>query len=295
MNKRGKAPGKPAREAVERKPRKRSVKASHESRQRTLASAASVVLTVVVELVRLVRDMVAIPVHLWLAIAEPAGAVVLAAWRRIIRPLLVAAWRLLAAAVRGAQRWLTPKRAVLIVAVAALVALAASQWVDYRSVSVGNDAYSGGVEAVAPAPAVDVERAGDAHGWLMIPLAVAGLLLVGLAATGRRRAGLGLVLVGAAAIAVSLLIDLPKGLDEGQAALAYEGAKASLLEGFWIQIVAGAALIGIGLLLVAYARPERARAAAPREKRRRRPRRLGGVVKRKRGRRVGRPAAGSSP
>ena len=55
------------------------------------------------------------------------------------------------------------------------------------------------------------------------------------------------------------LVDAPKGLDEGEAALAYEGAEASLLGGFWVQIVAGAVLIACGLLLPLYLRPARAR------------------------------------
>ena len=37
------------------------------------------------ELLKLVREMLVIPAQLWLAAAEIAGAVVLAAWRRIVR------------------------------------------------------------------------------------------------------------------------------------------------------------------------------------------------------------------
>jgi hypothetical protein len=276
------------RRAAGRRARKAADPAERERRSSPLAAILGAVFTIVVELAKLVREMLVIPAQLWLAIAEAVGAVVLGAWR-LVWPLLAAAGRLLAAAERRAQRRLTPKWAVIVVAAAALVALAASQWVDYRSVSVGNEAYTGGVENVAPAPAVDVERAGDAHGWVMIPLALAGLALVGLAIGGRRRAGLGLALVGVAAVAVSLLIDMPKGLDEGRAAVAYEGAQARLLEGFWIQVFAGAALVGAGLLLVAYARPQRA--DAPAERRRSRAR-FAELVRRRR--RFGSPATGSS-
>ena len=95
--------------------------------------------------------------HLWLAAAEAAGAAVLAAWRRI-RPLIVRAWRLLVAAERIAERQVTPEWAVAAVGVAALVVLAASQWLDYRAISVGNDAYSRRGRSVAPAPEVDTDR-----------------------------------------------------------------------------------------------------------------------------------------
>ena len=61
-------------------------------------------------------------------------------------------------------------------------------------------------------------------------------------------------------IAIALIIDLPKGLDEGAAAIAYDGAEASLLEGFWLQIATGAVLIASGLLLPRYLRPRPAQA-----------------------------------
>jgi hypothetical protein len=269
------------------KPRPKATGSKSRKRGRDpVAGAVRGVAAVLLEAYKLVREMLVILLALWMMVAEVAGAIVLRAWR-LLRPLLVAALRLMRALERRAERWLEPKRAVTGVAIATLIALAASQWMDYRSISVGNFAYSGGVETVAPAPAVDVERAGDAHGWVMIPLAVVGLALVVAALAVRRRAALGLCAVGAAAIAVSLLVDMPKGLDEGTAAVAYEGAEAHLLEGFWIQIAAGAALIAIGLLLASYLRP----ANAP-EKERKAPKRsgrpkLGAIVKR-------RPAAGSS-
>ena len=72
-----------------------------------------------------------------------------------------------------AERHLTPARAVAAVAMVACAALAASQWLDYRSVSVGIDAYAGEVGAIAPPPEVESEIAGNAHAWVMVPLAVA--------------------------------------------------------------------------------------------------------------------------
>ncbi len=268
------------------KPRPKATEAKRarkgdEKRPDPVASVVRSVFGVLTEVYKLVREMLVIPAQLWMTVAEAAGAVVLRAWRRL-RPVLAAALRALRALERRAERWVTPKRAVVVVAIAALVALAASQWVDYRSITVGNFAYSGGVEEVAPAPDVSAAQAGDAHGWVMVPIVVIGLLVVAAAAAGRRRAGWGLAGLGVAVIAISLLVDMPKGLDEGTAAVTYEGAKANLLEGFWIQIAAGAALIAVGWLLASYARP----AAAPETPKRSGPK-LGAILKR-------RPAAGSS-
>ena len=47
----------------------------------------------------------------------------------------------------------------------------------------------------------------------------------------RRRLAIWLVPFGIAVLAISLAVDAPKGLDEGAAAIAYEGASASLLVG----------------------------------------------------------------
>jgi hypothetical protein len=89
----------------------------------------------------------------------------------------------------------------------------------------------------------------------MVPLAGAALAVLALALTGRPRAARLLIAVGLAAIAISVAVDAPKGLDEGEAAIAYQGAEARLLEGFWVQIAAGAVLIAGGLLLPRYLRP----------------------------------------
>ena len=44
-------------------------------------------------------------------------------------------------------------------------------------------------------------------------------------------------------IAISLLVDAPEGLREGLAATLYEGAKATLLGGFWVQLASGVTLV----------------------------------------------------
>ena len=219
--------------------------------------------TAVTEVLKLGREMIAIPVQLWLTVAEVAGGIVLRAWQRVVRPTLLAAWRVGRATLAYAERHVTPAQGVFAVALVAVGALAASQWLDYHSVSVGTDAYSGTVGAVAPAPEVESEIAGEAHSWVMLPLAVAALVVLTIAVTGRRRAAALLIPIGIAVLAITLIVDLPKGLDEGSAAIAYEGASASLLEGFWMQLATGAVLIFCGLLLPGYLRPARAGAARP--------------------------------
>jgi hypothetical protein len=231
----------------------------------TLLGAAFAVLT---EVLKLAREMLVIPAQLWLLFAEVAGGAILRVWRGVVIPIVRTAWALLLTLYYWSAHQVTPRRAVAGVALAAAAALVISQWLDYRSVRVGTGAYSGGVESVAPAPDVARDDAGEAHAWVMIPIAALGAGGVWLAMTGRRRGAWLTVAAGLGAIAITVGIDAPKGLDEGAAQIAYEGADAQLLEGFWAQIASGAALAGAGLLLLAYGRPERAAgrsARAPRE------------------------------
>jgi hypothetical protein len=217
-----------------------------------------------VELGKLGREMLVIPAQLWMALAELAGALVLTVWRRVAWPLLATAGAIVRGAYRLAARHVTPARAVAVVTLATLVSLAASQWLDYRGISVGTDDYAGGVGVVAPAPEVGHVRAGDAHSWVMLPIAVAGLVCLALALLRRPALARLLGLLGIAVIAIAVLVDVPKGLDEGNAAVAYQGAEAHLLGGFWLQILAGSLLIFCGLLLPPYMRPARSAAGRPR-------------------------------
>ena len=215
--------------------------------------------TIVVELVSIAREMARIPARSFMRVAEALGEVVLAAWR-VVWPVLVSGWSLAGRFLERAEEVLTPARAAVAVAAFAALALAASQFADYRSIAIGVPAYAE-VEGVAAAPAVESAEAGSAHAWLGLPLAAAALVIVARAASGRWRAARLLAGVGIAVVAISLAIDMPKGLDEGDAALAYEGASAQLLGGFWAQLACGALLIALAPLLTRLLEP-RARAAA---------------------------------
>jgi hypothetical protein len=157
----------------------------------------------------------------------------------------------------------TPVRVALGVAAGAGVLLIGSQFADYHSVALGSDQYEG-VSVVAPAPEVDPVQAGSAHAWLGIPLGLAAIAVAAACATGRTRFAWLLAPIGALTIALSLIVDVPKGLDEGDAAVAYEGAKAMLLGGFWVQLACGALLLVLAPILTALLRPNgSADAASP--------------------------------
>lgn len=226
----------------------------------TATQALRVAASALAELAGILREALAIPAQAWLAAAEIAGAAVLAVWGVVEQALLFAYHQLLDA-LEWAQRRVRPAHGVAAVCLAAALALAGSQLLDYRGVTVATSSYAE-VEAVASAPEVDRERPGAAHGWAMLPLAAAALAMTALALRGRWRVARLLSAVGVAVIAISLLVDVPRGLDERGAALAYEGTDAVLLAGFWAQLAAGAVLLVGGPLLAAHLRPGQERGRA---------------------------------
>ncbi len=174
--------------------------------------------------------------------------VLIAAWRVVARPVR-AVLAALDGVARAVSRQLTPIRALALVVAGAAILLALSQYADYRSISIGNDAYSG-VQSVAPAPETGRLPTGDAHSYVFVPVAIACLLLLGVAIAGRRwRLCRLITLAGAAAIVVALVVDRPAGLDPGDAAVSFEGVRATLIGGFYAQIAAGVLLIGSSSLL----------------------------------------------
>jgi hypothetical protein len=167
----------------------------------------------------------------------------------------------------------TPSRVVAAVVLSAAVMLGVSQFVDYRGVGIGVPLYEG-IEAVAPPPQTDRQPAGSAHSYILLPVAVLALGAMAFALRGRWQLGRAISLLGVVGIVVSLLIDIPAGLDEGEAALGFEGAEAMLVEGFWVQLASSAVLVVTGLLLGRYVRLERGparRARRSRVRRRREP------------------------
>jgi hypothetical protein len=179
---------------------------------------------------------------------------------------LVALGGILASAATRLSRVITPERGIAGVIVCSAACLGVSQFVTYRGVEVGEPQYLG-VSGVAPAPQTDRIDAGAAHAYLLIPVAVVAVVLAVIAVyTGRWRLGRLVALAGLTGVAVTLAIDLPKGLDTGTAGIAFEGAHATLTNGFYAQLAASAVLVLCGLLLSQAVK--RSRAGAPRGARR---------------------------
>ncbi len=150
------------------------------------------------------------------------------------------------------DRVFTPRRALIAVAGGGVIALAVSQFIDFRATEIGQAGYDPILD-ITRAPRTDVLTPIDAHSFLLLLVAGAGIAgVAGIALTGKRVFAATIALAGAATIAVTLLIDLPRGLDIGEAEISYSEVAAVLLSGFWIQLGAGLVLAfgGLGLLML---------------------------------------------
>jgi hypothetical protein len=171
--------------------------------------------------------------------------------------------QLATATTRGATRVsaaITPERAICGVLVASAACLVASQFVPYRAVELGQPGYAG-LPGVAEPPTRGVENAGDAHAYLLIPVALlaAGLSIFAALAPRRRKLGRTIALLGLLSLAVVLLVDRPAGLDEGVEASRFSGATAVLESGFYAELAAAGGLVLGGVLLSGGLRPQAVR------------------------------------
>jgi hypothetical protein len=197
---------------------------------------------------------------------------------RLLSWILAAGAAATARTVGFLDRHATPERVLLAVIGGAAGCLAVSQFVAYRGVDIGRPDYSE-VSAVAPPPQTAVADAGEAHAYVLVPLAVLAMAIAVLIVVSRRwQLGRLVAAVGLVGILISLAIDLPKGLDAGTAGVAFAGAKATMKEGFYVQLAASAALVVCGLLLGRYVRGARSTAPKRTPERRPRPRRAPSVA-----------------
>jgi len=105
--------------------------------------------------------------------------------------------------------------------------------------------------------------AGSNHDYALAIVALAAVVMAAGALRGARAAAVALVVLGAAALAVALAIDLPATRQSGalRESLAYSEAHARAARGLALELAGGAALLAAGGLLLALGRagPGRAR------------------------------------
>jgi hypothetical protein len=185
--------------------------------------------------------------------------------RATFRALRIAAGAI-GAVIEAADRFLTPLRAIVFVALGSAILLCFSQFIDYRAVEIGQPGYADVLDVVS-APRTDGRTPIDEHSFLLVVAAILALAGTIAAAGGRRSGGIAVTAAGLLSVVVGLLVDLPAGTDASEIAAAYSGAEAVLLAGFWLQLSAGLGLIVCGALLVASPGAGRARRTGTRRRR----------------------------
>ena len=89
---------------------------------------------------------------------------------------------------------------------------------------------------------------GSNHFYALLLLALAALPMAwGAVRGGSRPAAVALAVIGAAALLIVLLKDLPVIGDEGLLAETYEAAKAGPRRGFWLELVGSLLVLGAGI------------------------------------------------
>lgn len=98
---------------------------------------------------------------------------------------------------------------------------------------------------------------GANHGYALLVIAAAAVAMTLLALRGGRAPALALVLLGVAALAIALALDLPdtRGAGGLPESLAYENAQARAGAGLGLEIAGGSALLAAGIALSLGSRP----------------------------------------
>ena len=144
--------------------------------------------------------------------------------------------------------------APLVVVAAAAVALVVSEFLVFRE-----------IVAVTAVPPGGTTTGGSHHGYALAVVGVASLpMAVGAVLGGSRPAAAALVVLGALALAIVLLVDLPSLNETGLIGRTYDLAEARPALGFWLELAGATVLFGAGLALL------RRRVLAARDEARRR-------------------------
>ena len=181
----------------------------------------------------------ALAVAAFVRLADPD--LLLRAFSRAERALLRARDVAIRAATRASAA-ITPRRAVAGVVIASAALLIVAQFIDYRGVEVGQPGYAG--LTITSPPTKAVRTAGQAHAYLLVPVALLAALIAAMTMRSERR-GLGRIVIalGALSVAVILLVDLPAGLDAGAQTSYFSGATAVLEDGFYAELAAAVGLL----------------------------------------------------
>jgi hypothetical protein len=146
--------------------------------------------------------------------------------------------------------------AVLVLGLAGAVLMVVSEFSTLRSVKVLTASCSDLAEPSLRGSCVT--HGGEEHSYALVLMGVVAALMTYGAAVGRSRpAGLALLAIGAAVVAIALLTDVPDIHKTGVLGERFESAKAEAGPGLWMEIAGGALVLAAGAVATTARRPRR--------------------------------------
>lgn len=140
--------------------------------------------------------------------------------------------------------------AVLIIAVLGAVLMIVAEFTTLRSVKVLTASCSDLADPSLRGSCVT--RGGEEHSYALVPMGIVAALMAWGAAVGRSRpAGVALIVIGAAVLAIAVLTDLPDLDQTGVLGERFESASAEAGAGLWLELAGGALVAAAGVMAVA--------------------------------------------
>lgn len=167
----------------------------------------------------------------------------------------------------AALRGLSPALlAVLVVGTIGAILMIVSEFSTLRSVKVVTASCG---DLASPAARDSCVTYGhEEHYYGLVLMGLVALLMVWGATVGRSRpAGLALIAIGAAVVAIALLTDVPDIHKTGLIGQEFDQAKASAGPGLWEELAGGALVLAAGVMGTGAPRPRTRRRRRPRQPR----------------------------
>jgi hypothetical protein len=146
--------------------------------------------------------------------------------------------------------------AVLLLGLAAAVLMVVSEFATLRSVKVLTASCSDLADPSLRSSCVT--HGGEEHSYALVFMGLVTALMAWGAAVGRSRpAGIALIAIGAAVVAIALFTDVPDIHKTGVLGERFESAHAEAGPGLWLEIVGGALALAAGAMATAARRRRR--------------------------------------
>jgi hypothetical protein len=137
--------------------------------------------------------------------------------------------------------------AVLVIAIAGAICMIVAEFSTLRSVKVLTASCSDLADPSLRGSCVT--RGGEEHAYALVLMGIVAVVMAWGAAMGRSRpAGVALIAIGAAVVAIALITDVPDIHKTGVLGERFDSAKAEAGPGLWLELAGGALVLAAGAM-----------------------------------------------